>query len=511
MKMKKTVLAVLVAAVGCGALAADVGVKVNGTDVSAGTGDGWTYEQEKRLLTLSGTGTFTLSGTNKVGDVSVVQAASSTVILSDLVLETPNDVGDLLRPPYMVGTGNSVVEAKILLKGDSSIVSGLTWSDKHNKNAAVFVSYGSTLTIDTENGDENASLTAQGAPECPGIGGGRDFAMGTLIIDGGRITAKAGWCGACIGGGVSWGEDGVCPGKIVINGGVIYAETDCDYGPEESPAGIGCPGGQLPEEGREGLGYDIVINGGTIVAKSRSAIGDLIADLGRTILVKGGSVNGRVALPRDSSGNVLWRVTIEGVRGKDPVTVEGLDGYGVRDVRPVDGMLSFWLPNGTYRLVVDGRVYTATVADADVTASSQWTVGDGVSAEWHDRILSLTGSGKVSDYASAAELPWAGFTVTNMTFASGVTPGRNTYAGLADTAMVNGTVPISLLRASAGEFLVGNLSPAEASALKIENGEVKLTVVVDESADLQTWTPAKTVDLTVPVKDEKGFYILRSK
>ena len=31
--------------------------------------------------------------------------------------------------------------------------------------------------------------------------------------------------------------------------------------------------------------------------------------------------------------------------------------------------------------------------------------------------------------------------------------------------MVNGTVPISLLRASAAEFLVGNLSPAEASAL----------------------------------------------
>lgn len=31
----------------------------------------------------------------------------------------------------------------------------------------------------------------------------------------------------------------------------------------------------------------------------------------------------------------------------------------------------------------------------------------------------------------AAELPWAGFTVTNMTFASGVTPGKNTYAGLA--------------------------------------------------------------------------------
>lgn len=103
--------------------AGPLGVTVNGVDVSSGSGVGWTYEPEKRLLTLSGTGTFTLSGTNRVGDVSVVQAASSTVILSDLVLETPNDVGDLLRPPYMVGTDNSAVSAKILLKGDSSICS----------------------------------------------------------------------------------------------------------------------------------------------------------------------------------------------------------------------------------------------------------------------------------------------------------------------------------------------------------------------------------------------------
>ena len=54
-------------------------------------------------------------------------------------------------------------------------------------------------------------------------------------------------------------------------------------------------------------------------------------------------------------------------------------------------------------------------------------------------------------------------------------------------------------------------APAEASALKIENGEVKLTVEVDASTDLKTWTPAKTADVTVPVEGEKGFYILRSK
>ncbi|MCQ2391031.1 MAG: hypothetical protein MJ240_06390 [Kiritimatiellae bacterium] len=81
------VLLALVAAVGFGAFA-DVGVNVNGTDVSFGYGDGWTYEQEKRLLTISGVGPFTLSGTNTTGEVHVSQETSVAVVLSNLVLQT---------------------------------------------------------------------------------------------------------------------------------------------------------------------------------------------------------------------------------------------------------------------------------------------------------------------------------------------------------------------------------------------------------------------------------------
>lgn len=62
-----------------------------------------------------------------------------------------------------------------------------------------------------------------------------------------------------------------------------------------------------------------------------------------------------------------------------------------------------------------------------------------------------------------------------------------------------------------GDFIVGNIAPAEASALRIENGEVKMTVEVDESTDLKVWKPAKKVDLVDPVEGEKGFYILKSK
>ena len=43
------------------------------------------------------------------------------------------------------------------------------------------------------------------------------------------------------------------------------------------------------------------------------------------------------------------------------------------------------------------------------------------------------------------------------------------------------------------------------------NGQVKMTVEVDESTDLKVWKPAKKVDLVDPVEGEKGFYILKSK
>ena len=147
----------------------------------------------------------------------------------------------------------------------------------------------------------------------------------------------------------------------------------------------------------------------------------------------------------------------------------------------------------------------------DFSIPVEWTVGDGVTAAWDDGILSITGAGKVDDFASAADLPWAGHTVTNMTLAAGVTPGKNTFAGLEDTATLNGTVPISLLRAAAGDFIVGSIAPAEASALAIEGGQVRLTVEVDASTDLETWKRAWTDEISVPVEGEKGFYILKSK
>ena len=41
--------------------------------------------------------------------------------------------------------------------------------------------------------------------------------------------------------------------------------------------------------------------------------------------------------------------------------------------------------------------------------------------------------------------------------------------------------------------------------------KIKMTVEVDESSDLKTWKRAKTVDLAVPVKGEKGYDILKPK
>ena len=394
MKNKDAVLSALVMVVMFGAFA-DVGVAVNGEDVSAGSGDGWTYEN--KVLTLSGEGPFTLSGTNTAGEVRIRQMSSSTVTLSDLVLES-EESREKLEPVYAVGWDEgdgSTISANLLLKGDSRLQNNGDKYETLTRQSGIFVSHGSTLRINTADGSEDASLTAIGGTGSAGIGGGRDYAMGKLVIDGGKITAKGGTFGAGIGGGVFWGTEGVHPGTIEINGGLIRAE-----GNGWNAAGIGRGGGDKTL--LSGEGYEVIIKGGTVVAVCESDAGDIIADRDRPIVITGGSVNGRVVLPQDTSSNVLWRVTVDGVGSNETVKVEGLpDGYGVQDVVPVDGKLNFWLPNGSYFFAVDGFVYMATVADAEVTAARYGIEDVQVfsAAPWQDVVIGYTVIGETAEKA----------------------------------------------------------------------------------------------------------------
>lgn len=123
--------------------------------------------------------------------------------------------------------------------------------------------------------------------------------------------------------------------------------------------------------------------------------------------------------------------------------------------------------------------------------------------------FSIAYEGRIIGDTSKVTLP-EGFTLDSRGYI--VREGEDDHHYVTVPKMAAGVfVPVVVNQTAAGDFIVGNLAPAEATALKIENGQVRLTVEVDASTDLKNWKPAKTVEIDVPVEGEKGFYILKSK
>ena len=277
--------------------------------------------------------------------------------------------------------------------------------------------------------------------------------------------------------------------------------------------------------GKPGIGGagSVTIVGGTV--RAQGGDGDGVPGIGaNSVVIRGGSVGASVLNARDASGAALWRVAVEGLGTAAPTFADLPSGYGTAGISPVDGAVWLWLPNGTYGFKVNGDIYAATVKNAHTVATvAQWTIGADVTAAWTDGELTISGAGKINDFASADEVPWQGLPVANVTIPTGVKPGRNLLIGLGDTTTVNGAVPVSLIRQFSGDFLVGEVAPAEATALEIDGGHirVKVGVAACTSLDEQAWSKVeidgveKASDgeavLSVPVKGKQGFYRLRSK
>ena len=146
------------------ASAAPVGVTVNGTLlVSAGsTGAGWSYVSP--VVTLSGAGPFTLSGTNTAHKVFVVvpEGVTDTVTLANLKIGAINTG----RSAFALGT---TARVSLLLAGTNTLASG--------GKACIEVAAGRTLSITNAPGDAAGALSVVRHSNGAGIGGG----------DGGRI------------------------------------------------------------------------------------------------------------------------------------------------------------------------------------------------------------------------------------------------------------------------------------------------------------------------------------
>ncbi|MGI6494926.1 MAG: hypothetical protein ACOX5G_02345 [Kiritimatiellia bacterium] len=246
------------------------GVTVDGEDVAFGPvhapPGNWSFDGANGILTLTGTGPFTLSGVNVISGVRVVvpHGVGNTVVLSNLTLRA-------------TGYGHCAFELQadavvsLVLAGANTLVSG-------EDRAGLEVSEGRTLFISHALGDATASLAATGGSGGAGIGGSNNAAGGAVAISGGRITATGGTMFAAgIGGG-----GGGAGGAVAISGGTVVAQG-ADYG-----AGIGTGGYS------GGYGGTLIVHGGSLEATGGelgAGIGGGDGDAGGTVTITGGTVS----------------------------------------------------------------------------------------------------------------------------------------------------------------------------------------------------------------------------
>ena len=132
-------------------------------------------------------------------------------------------------------------------------------------------------------------------------------------------------------------------------------------------------------------------------------------------------------------------------------------------------------------------------------------------------VMTITGTGAMSNFVSATDVPWVPATVTAVTVDAGVTQiGANAWSGMADSVALNGT-PLSTVRYLApgvgSADPAGAISPAEFERIDIIDGKALLDVSVYTSDALtnENWSVATNGVIEVPAPGKQGFFILKSK
>ena len=348
------------------------GLKINGRWMLFGPAadDGWEFAGA--TLSLTGAGkTYSITNTAENWNGSIDVLADSTVLLEGLKVDASS--GNAMR----IGNG---VSAELRLSGSSTLISH-QWG-----YAALCVHYGSSLVITNAPDAAVAELHASTRDQDgAAIGGNSQRNCGDITIAGGRIYATSNFRSAGIGGGA---QSNGSTGTIRIMGGYVEA-TGGDYG----GSGIGS-GRRFSSVGKNAP--PVIISGGTVKATGRLywKTGGWGADIGRglnntggSVTITGGSVlavNDRVNPAPTADGKRVWCVTVECEGIEDlgsGIVIAGLDGYGTKDVEPVDGKIYLWLPNGNYGFTVGGIYYLATVKDANTKAIRRILITPGTPSE----------------------------------------------------------------------------------------------------------------------------------
>ena len=217
-------------------------------------------------------------------DTTISNSNDTTYTLeNDAVLTIEDDFTISNSHLMFTGKGKVVVNERI------SIVGGATLTvDKDvvlEAKKGINVRHDSSLILDGE-GRINAigSGTRDGCNA--GIGGNKDDACGTIIVNDGNITATGGYYYDIGAAGIGGGSSSKCGGKIIINGGNITARGG--YANGDGGAGIGGGVGNTVSS--------ITINGGNIDAvsgKNSAGIGSGPYIYGYTtnVYINGGNVS----------------------------------------------------------------------------------------------------------------------------------------------------------------------------------------------------------------------------
>lgn len=213
--------------------------------------------------------------------------------------------------------------------------------------SAVTIASGKTFTIDDTAGGGEFTATC-------GSGAGISTLGATLVVDGGTLDITGGdWSSAI-------GSRQGANGTVIINGGYVTATASANQS-----AGIG--------GGSGGSGGSITINGGTVVTtgsanNSNADIGNGTGGSGGSITITGGSLNPTRNLvsptPTDGNGTSLYRtvVTLDGFPNTDVTSIttttqaRSQASYGATDLRTdANGDLYLWLPEGATEITVKAR------------------------------------------------------------------------------------------------------------------------------------------------------------
>ena len=213
-----------------------VNVTVNGRDIVDGTGDGWTYDGNRKL-TLTGPGPFVVSG--EATGVSLVASADCAVTITNLKLnvaqydtlsalrvENGHSVALTLAGSNVLRSGASAAGIRVG-KGQSLVVDGDgvldLYCNQESETGGAGIGgspyeSGGTITI------AGGTLNVWGGPNSAGIGGGCFRNCGSVTISGGVVTAQGGQNGVAIGDGYGTHEDDA--GAVAFTGGSIFVAED---------------------------------------------------------------------------------------------------------------------------------------------------------------------------------------------------------------------------------------------------------------------------------------------